>query len=139
MTLAEARVRVLADHVAIRGMLSGVEDLARRVAGGERPLLSPLRAAGETLMKRLEEHIFWEDLHLVPLLRAAGGTAARLAARLDGEHREQREVLAHCLAAVQDARRPAPLVARTLVDLIALLRSDMEAEESELPAPLGET
>jgi len=129
MTPGEVRERIRADHGAIRGSLDGVADLARRVESGEHGLLAALRLEGEALLRRLEDHLFWEDLHLAPALRQADAWGEQRAAQLDGDHRQQREVLAHCLAAVQDESRPARIVARTLVDLAQLLRDDMEQEE----------
>jgi hypothetical protein len=131
----EVRARILAEHGAIRGMLVSLDAVARRVATGERPLVGPLRVEGETLLKRFGDHVLWEDFHLVPLLRGSGAWGAERAAHLDDEHREQRRVLEHCLAAVLDPSRPVPVVARTLVDLVDLLLSDMEEEERLLLDP----
>ena len=129
MTPGEVRARICADHGAIRGILEGVAALARRVEGDEHDLLGALRLEGEALLRRLEDHLFWEDLHLAPALRQADAWGEARAGQLDADHRQQREVLAHCLAAVQDERRPARVVARTLVDLTELLRDDMQEEE----------
>jgi len=129
MTPGEVRARILADHVAIRGMLLSLEEVARRVRGGELSLLGALRLEGEALLERLQAHMLWEDLHLAPALREADAWGEERAAKLDGDHREQRQVLAHCLAAVTDQSRPAPVVARTLLDLVGMLREDIEDEE----------
>ena len=129
MTPGEVRARIRGDHGAIRGILESVAALARRVESGEHGLLAALRLEGEALLRRLEDHLFWEDLHLAPALRQADAWGEARAGQLDVDHRQQREVLAHCLAAVQDESRPARVVARTLVDLAQLLRDDMEQEE----------
>lgn len=135
MTPAEIRARILAEHVAIRGMLLGLEDVARRVMQGDRSLLGALRLEGEALLARLKDHMFWEDLHLAPALREADAWGEERAALLDSDHREQRQVLAHCLSAVNDESRPAVVVARTLIDLVAMLRKDIEDEERLLLDP----
>jgi hypothetical protein len=135
MTPGEVRARILADHVDLRRMLAGLEVLARRVLGGEPSLVGPLRLEGELLLQRLQDHMLWEDLHLAPALRQADAWGDERARRLDSEHREQREVLRHCLAAVQDASRPTPVVARSLIDLVQLLRADMDEEEREMLDP----
>jgi hypothetical protein len=129
MTPGEVRARILADHVAIRGMLLSLEGLADRVRDGDRSLVGALRLEGEALLHHLQEHMLWEDLHLAPALRRADAHGEERAARLDSDHREQRQVLTHCLSAVNDERRPAPIVARTLIDLVAMLREDIEDEE----------
>lgn len=74
----------------------------------------------------------WEDRHLAPALREADAWGEERAAKLDRDHREQRQVLSHCLAAVADESRPASVVARTLIDLVGMLREDIEDEERVL-------
>ena len=135
MTPGEVRARILAEHVAIRDMLVGLEDVARKVLQGDRSLVGALRLEGEALLDRLKDHMFWEDLHLAPALRQADAWGEERAALLDSDHREQRQVLAHCLSAVNDASRPPAVVARTLIDLVAMLRQDIEDEERLLLDP----
>jgi hypothetical protein len=132
MTPGEVRARIRADHGAIRVNLDGVAGLARRVESGEESLVAALRLEGEELLRHLQDHLFWEDLHLAPALRQADAWGEQRAAQLDADHRQQREVLTHCLAAVQDESRPPRIVARTLLDLAQLLRDDMEHEERSL-------
>jgi iron-sulfur cluster repair protein YtfE (RIC family) len=110
-------------------MLMSLEHVAERVRGGDPSLVGALRLEGEELLRRLQEHMLWEDLHLAPALRQADAWGEERAARLDSDHREQRQVLAHCLDAVSDPSRPTSVVARTLIDLIGMLREDMEEEE----------
>lgn len=132
MTPGEVRARILADHVAIRGMLLSLEHVAARVREGDQSLVGPLRLEGESLLRQLQDHMFWEDLHLAPALRQADAWGKERAAQLEVDHREQRQVLAHCLAAVNDHSRPAALVARTLIDLVGMLQADIEEEERVL-------
>jgi iron-sulfur cluster repair protein YtfE (RIC family) len=129
MTPREVRAHILADHVAIRGMLLSLESVADRVRGGDRSLVAVLRVEGEALLRHLQQHMLWEDRHFAPALRRADTSGEERAARLDSDHREQRQVLAHCLSAVNDESRPASVVARTLIDLVAMLREDIEDEE----------
>jgi hypothetical protein len=129
MQPGEVRARILADHVAIRGMLLSLEHVAARVRDGDQSLVGPLRLEGESLLRRLQDHMLWEDLHLAGALREADAWGEERAAQLDRDHREQRQVLAHCLAAVNDRSRPSVIVARTLIDLVGMLRRDIEEEE----------
>lgn len=129
MTPGEVRARILAEHVAIRGMLTSLEHVARGVGEGDASLVGALRREGEALLRRLQEHMLWEDIHLAPALRQADAWGEERAAKLDSDHREQRQVLTHCLGAVNDPSRPAIVVARTLIDLVGMLRADMEEEE----------
>jgi hypothetical protein len=129
---SQIRAQVLDDHLAIRGMLLGLEDLANAVLGGRRELLRPLRLEGVSLLERLDRHMYWEDVHLAPALRRADAWGEERAEHLDRDHAEQRELLTHALERVEDPTRPAELLARNLLDLVALLREDMEDEERSL-------
>ena len=123
------RRRVLDDHQLLRAMALSLEQLAVEVSGGNRALLGPLRLEGETLLARLEEHMYWEDRYLRPALLASEAWGAQRARRLDDDHREQRELLRYALERVQDRGRPAVVVATNLLDLVKLLREDMDEEE----------
>ena len=75
----------------------------------------------------------WEDVHLRPaLLEIPDAWGKEHAEELDRDHREQRELLSDALDRVQDPSRPPSLVARNLLDLVELLRADMEQEERDL-------
>ena len=132
MQPSEVRETVLRDHLALRGILSRVESLAHLVAGDEPWRVGDLRAAAESLLDTLASHMEWEDRHLGPLLRDADASGAESEARLKRDHAEQREVLRHALERLHDEGRPATLVARNLLDLVTLLRAEMEDEESSL-------
>ena len=131
----QVRQRVLDDHARLRGNLASLEQLATQVVNGERQLTGALRVEGEGLLEFLLEHMRWEDEHLAPALREAGGE--ELVKRLEGDHREQRELLEHALERLQDQSRPSVLVGRNLMDLIALLREDIREEEERLLDPEG--
>ncbi len=132
MQPSEVRRRILHDHQLLRGILLSVEGLAREVVEGEAKQVGALRLEGETLLERLLEHMRWEDLYLRPALLDTPGWGEERAERLDRDHREQRELLQHSLAGIQDLSRPPIVVARQLQDLVRLLREDMEEEESLL-------
>lgn len=129
MRPSEVRRRVLEDHERIRAMLVVLEATAGQVLSGEAHLLGSLRLEGGTLLGTLREHMHWEDVHLRPALLEADAWGLERAERLDHDHREQRELLGYALASVEDQSRPAPVIARTLLDLVKLLRADMEDEE----------
>jgi hemerythrin-like domain-containing protein len=132
MKPSEVRETVLREHLALRGILSRVESLAHLVAGDEPWRVGDLRAAAEALLDTLAKHIEWEDRHLGPALRNSDACGAERQARLESDHAEQREVLRHALERLHDEGRPATLVARNLLDLVTLLRAEMEDEESSL-------
>ena len=132
MTPAETREWVLKDHLSLRSLLDELEDVGQRVRSGERRLLGPLRLTAERFLHRFEDHTRWEDEHLRPALLDADAWGQLRAARLDHDHIEQRELLDFCLERLRESDRPPVLVARGVLDLVALIRTDMEEEERDL-------
>jgi len=129
MRPSEVRERVLADHEELRGRLERLERLALAAAAGSDDARA-LRGEAESFLDRLAIHMGWEDLHLVPVLREADSWGEVRIERFGREHREQRELLEYVLRELHDERRPEPVVARRVLDLVALLRADMDEEES---------
>jgi hypothetical protein len=132
MRPSEVRRRILDDHQKLRSMLVSVERVAHEVVDGECQLTAAMRHEGEQLMERLLEHMGWEDRYLRPALCDADAWGQERAERLDRDHREQREMLEYALAGVEDEGRPPLVVARQLLDLVRLLRDDMQEEEELL-------
>lgn len=132
MQPSEVRRRILDDHEFLRVMLVGLEATAQRVLEGEGSLLGPLRLEGEALLSRLAEHMHWEDVSLRPALLEADAWGEARAEKLDQDHEEQREMLAFVLGSIRDQSRPRDVIARTLLDLVRLLREDMDDEEQVL-------
>ncbi|MDH3213251.1 MAG: hemerythrin domain-containing protein [Myxococcales bacterium] len=132
MKPSEVRQQVLAEHAALRDKLAELEQIAHPVLEGERGGLRSLRLEGETLLKLLLDHIQWEDVNLEPALRRSDVWGDARAEKLARDHREQRELLEHALRGLQDQSRPAVIIARSLVDLVALVREDMIDEEASL-------
>ena len=132
MKPSEVRRHILAEHVTIRGILLSIEAAARQVIEGERQLVGALRLEGEGLLAFLSDHMRWEDRYLAPVLCAADSWGPARAKQLESDHHEQRVLLQHALEAIEDQNRPPPLIARNLLDLVALLREDIEDEESSL-------
>ena len=54
---------------------------------------------------------------------------------LETDHREQRELLRDVIDKLRDHDRPPRVVAENVLDLVALLRQDMEEEEAMLLDP----
>jgi hemerythrin-like domain-containing protein len=135
MDPSEVRDNVLRDHVALRGMLDRIEHLAGAVDAGEPWRVAELRVCAEGLLEALESHMGWEDRYLAPALRDADAWGEEREARLRRDHVEQREVLRDALERLRDTARPALLVAHNLLELVALLREDMDEEERALLGP----
>jgi hypothetical protein len=132
MRPSEVRRRILSDHEKLRSMLMGLERVAHEVVDGECQLSAAMRVEGEALMERLLEHMGWEDRYLRPALCDADAWGQERAERLDRDHREQREMLEYALSSVEDESRPPLVIARQLLDLVRLLRDDMQEEEELL-------
>jgi len=130
MRPSAVRERVLSDHQELRRRLDRIERLAREGLAGPAPAGGDLRGEAEALLDRLAIHMGWEDLYLVPVLRETDAWGDARIARFDREHREQRELLEYVLRQLHDAARPERLVAGTVLDLVVLLREDMDDEES---------
>ena len=135
MKPSEVRQRILEDHEVIRAILVSLEYLAGQVIAGSQSLGGPLRLEGEGLLVRLHTHMGWEDTYLRPALLEAKKWGEMRAHQLDADHREQRELLTLALDRLQDPSRPPILVARGVLDLVKLIRADMDEEEQ---AMLGE-
>lgn len=132
MRPSEIRDRILSDHETIRAMLMTLERVCLEVVDGESHLTGPMRFEGETLLERLLTHMHWEDMYLRPALLEADAWGVERAEHLDRDHQEQRELLRYALASVEDQGRPSLVIARQLLDLVRLLRKDMDEEEELL-------
>jgi iron-sulfur cluster repair protein YtfE (RIC family) len=137
MEASDVRERVLRDHAALRTTLDQLEPLAREVLDGASGLRERLRDLGETLLDALERHMAWEDAHLAPMLRQADSWGKEREELLRRDHAEQRQVLRYVLEKIRDAERPIALIARNLLDLSAMLRSEIVHEEETLLDPSG--
>ncbi len=135
MRPSEVRSSILEGHERIRARLGELEALGRRVLAGEGERLEALRASARALLLALSNHMGFEDLHLARALRGADAWGSERAAQLERDHREQRDLLAHVLAGLDDAGRPPRVLASSLVDLVQLLRDDMRSEEEALLDP----
>ena len=135
MKPSEVRQRILDEHVQIRAMLDGIEDLAVAFEGGNAGVAADLLERGRALYEALIAHLDHEDAQLAPALRESGDEGRRCAANLAHEHREQRELLHYLLGRLSDQKRPTLLVARELKNFTGYVRGDMEHEEQTM---LGE-
>ncbi len=66
------------------------------------------------------------------MLREADAWGDLRCAQLAEDHREQRNLLEYALRQLHDDGRPESIVAGNLLDLVAVLRDDMNEEESAL-------
>jgi hypothetical protein len=130
MQPSEVRERILADHAGLRRRVERLEALASEPLTTGRA--ATLRSEGLSLLEVLEEHMRWEDLYLAPALRDADAWGKEREARLKAEHREQREVLREVVSRLEDPERPDPVIQRTLLDFLEMLRADMDDEEESL-------
>jgi iron-sulfur cluster repair protein YtfE (RIC family) len=130
MQPSEVRDRILHDHEALRHRLHALGELATQVSRDDRRQVEPMRSAAERLLDSLRRHMAWEDRELVPALADSDAWGPERARRLSAEHVEQRELLADVVAELHDPQRPPKLLATRLLDLVAVLLEDMQAEEA---------
>ncbi len=130
MRPSEIRERVLHDHTELHERLDRLEELARAAAAARSRKRTGLREEAESFLDRLAIHMSWEDRYLVPVLREADSWGDVRVERFDEEHREQRELLEYILRELHDGSKPESVVASNVIDFVALLRADMDDEES---------
>ena len=123
---------VIDDHAELRPMLDEIDALADRFEKGDEEIGRVLRQRGFEFYQRFAWHLDREERHLAPRLRAQGGREARLAERLDAEHREQRELLQYLLDRLGESTLPTLVIARELRNFAEYVRLDMEHEEADL-------
>jgi hemerythrin-like domain-containing protein len=132
MAASEIRRRILEEHSELRVIVAAVQDLAARVAEGDRHAVGALRLRGLELHERLCRHLELEDELMVPAIRDAGRVGARRAERLGREHVEQRALLAYILERLNDLTRPSVVLGRELRNFAELLCDDMDYEDTSL-------
>jgi hypothetical protein len=134
MRLSELRDRVLRDHAALRGRVARVEALSRAALASASGV-QELRAEARELIRALEQHISWEDEHLLTVLSDVDVWGPERLQRMQADHLEQRELLRYANAVLDDPSRALELLARTTLDLARLLQDDMEDEEEAVLDP----
>ena len=127
MRVSEVRDRVIDDHIRLKGRLEVIERLTTRVLAGESECVDALGFECEMMLADLAQHMSWEDRNLAPALFERD---AKRFARLEEDHREQRELLRYIVDRLRETECPAILVARTMADFASLLREDMYREET---------
>jgi hemerythrin-like domain-containing protein len=134
----EVRTSVLADHERLRALLIELERIAHSAVEGNSLPRGALRGEAKVLLASLASHMSWEDRYLAPIVRRDCSIGKRRGEKLAEDHREQRALLEYALRQLLDEGRPECVVAGNLLDLISLLRSDMDDEETSiLEGPLG--
>lgn len=125
------RVRILAEHAALRSALDELETLSEAFRHGQTGLAAKLRETGKAFVEVFAAHILTEDTLLVAALRTLE-SGDDLADRLVHEHREQRELIGYLLGRLADDGRPTTLVANEMRSFAHLVRIDMEHEEGTI-------
>ncbi|MFK7999676.1 MAG: CBS domain-containing protein [Polyangiales bacterium] len=124
------RVRVLEEHVALRGLLATMSSLAERVLDTDNALDEELPLQAREVYRALIRHLDLEDLILAPALRSADAWGEVRADALVAEHRRQREQFRAAFAD-QDGGGSVKL-ASGLLRIAPLILEDMAHEEEEL-------
>jgi iron-sulfur cluster repair protein YtfE (RIC family) len=135
MLPSQVRQLILEDHVWLRAVLATVDDLAHRVADGDRELLGRLRERVADMSQRLMGHLDLEEEVLVPALRDADAWGDERADLLLREHAGQRERFGELLRSLREARAPLRAVALETRLLVRDVLFDMDHEEHALLSP----
>ncbi len=135
MRPSQLRREALAEHARIRGLLEGARGRVREGLGSRPSSWKRLRREGEKLGRALERHTFWEERHLVPVLRDADAWGVQRVERLRQEHAEQRRILSLLLERLRDERRSPRCIARDLLELGSRLEGELGREEREALSP----
>ena len=128
--LGDVHATVLRQHAEIRARLRGLD-------AGAAPAASPLatvylRVSLFRLAVLLESHLLFEELELLPRVRALDAWDAVREAAMLAEHADQRTRLEHvCFVAESEWTGSADL-ARAVSGLVVRLLDDMAEEEREL-------
>jgi hypothetical protein len=125
MRVQEVRLKVLADHESLREQLGVLCRLARGVIRCEESG-GVLRREADALLETLSAHHRWVDVHLVPALRAE---KCEVEPRVIEDHRRRRLRLETAVEQLTEGSATPDLLAREVLDLVGILRADMEAEE----------
>lgn len=132
-SLEAVRLRVLAEHLAIRRVLRSIEDHARAVAdGAEGADDAGLRDRLSAFEGIFLEHLAMEETELAPLLRDVDPWGPVRVERMLEEHVQQRRQVGALMTA-----RDEPSVRRLAASslrLVARIRKDMREEERDLQA-----
>ncbi len=129
--------RVRAEHDALRGILTAIEALSRRVVADDLDALLQLREHGLELHARLCRHLDFEERELLPTVEREGEWGRDLASQVRREHDEQRLVLRYIFEQLSDEGRPARLIGRDLESFAAGLREDMALEDRDVLGQLA--
>jgi hemerythrin-like domain-containing protein len=124
-------IRLLRDeHEVIRGVLDGLDTLARCVEDGRRCPVRLLEAAFDFLGSFVDRcHHAKEEEGLFPVLR--GRLGAETLAALTAQHDDARDRLAAMRAATGTDRATAATLTATVRDYGAFLRAHLDVEERE--------
>jgi iron-sulfur cluster repair protein YtfE (RIC family) len=129
--------RITRDHRGLRDRLGRVKALSHVALEGSSGS-DALRAEAHELLHALEQHMRFEDEHLLPVLAAGGARGPERMEHIRRDHHEQRELLRYAAGVVDDPTRALELIARTTLDLVRLLDDDMQDEERLLRDVLRE-
>jgi iron-sulfur cluster repair protein YtfE (RIC family) len=135
LTPSQVRKRILQEHEELRGVLISVEATAKRVLGGDREAVQMLRHLCRALHVALSAHLDLEDAVLAPALRDTDAFGPDRADELLEHHAQQRQILHEVLSQNPADPAGARRMAEAVLELVAVLRADMDHEDKHLLDP----
>jgi iron-sulfur cluster repair protein YtfE (RIC family) len=133
-----AKSLILTQHQELRRVLRTGALLAGAASRGDGPCLEELPNLIESLWDKFVEHVSFEDVTLVPVLRRGDPRDLERAQQLLKEHEKQRGEFAMLLALARSSGDPET-VAYSFQGLLNALLTDMDEEEKWLLQAGGDT
>ncbi len=132
MKPSDVRLRILAEHTRLRGMVADLNLIVSRLNRGKPEDVSRLFSFSNQLRMILESHMALEEQSLVPALRKTSWGDIR-AKRILEDHESQRAALE--VLSELEQRGNIPELSQGLLSLGNLLLEDMHHEEEECLHP----
>ena len=133
MNPSQLRKNILSEHVVLRGKLSEVEGILRRVAQGEPTDDAQLRGQVQQFVKAFLAHIEMENATLVPMLQGIDAWGQIRAEQVARDHDWQKAALTRL---ADEAKLGSTAeIARMLETVAKQIRDDIEHEEETVLSP----
>ncbi len=123
---------ILAEHAALRDLLSEARSLAVSFPEGAMHVGRELRQVVDSFMAHAHSHFELEETHWVPLMKQAGLWTPERAQRLEADHAYQRGLLEKLQ---REGRGSAgPEFARAVVSLADTFSTESDCEDKDIDA-----
>ena len=130
--IADVRLRVLAEHARLRGLIVEVDRLAIAVSAGDMRRIESLRELAARLYRMLSEHMDHEDRVVAPIIRGIDAWGPVRFEQMQRDHALQRVTLKQ---AITDLDVDGTPLGQAVQSMCWELLHDMRREEHDLLHP----